>query len=609
MTLTITLQNIGGIDDLTLNFKRGKNLIIAPNAVGKSSFVRGIELLNMPSKKIAKRRYYFNFFTKSSAVKLDMEGFGSTERRFNINGNKIAVMGDTFHPESQKVNLFSLATPDNELIMSITTGRNLEDLLTQYSDVKYYSYLISVIKNRLSSLKKDLRIYLVYESDVENLRKDRSTLEQELTTAETERRTLPKINLEEIKSLKDSEERFRKLTKEVADLKNTIEAAHDIIKLDRARIRDQQNLSDRMEEEIKNFMKDHPRVEQEISHLVDRTKETRKFLQEVKEEKRETEKAIKEVRNWISLSRSMDLSKCIICGRPYSEKNAKTREDKLLVEDSHQSKRMREYEFQIDDLERRKEDLELQVHRIKNDNQLRINKARQEIRRLTREMQDKEEEIDSSQKNLELKTSELKILEKSIDDDLKSKIELVTDLDAKIQRISGKIEQVEKQISEKSDRMGQADLVQAEHEFYQVFQTHLETREKIVKMLVLENFNAQIKFVYSRLKFQDFEEIRIDNEFRLIVKRKRRGSTIDQPIESLSDSERITIALICMLAGREEYVKDYPIFCLDKVTLDYDPSRFTMFLDYLAQRGVPYILVTAAKSIEESSGQLEVEHL
>ncbi|MFW9854645.1 MAG: archaea-specific SMC-related protein [Candidatus Thorarchaeota archaeon] len=609
MTLTITLQNIGGIDELTLNFRQGKNLITAPNAIGKSSFVRGIELLNMPGSKISKRRYYFNLFTKSSSVKLDMEGYGKAERHFNIDGKKITVVGDTFHPENQKVNLFSLATPDNKLITSITTGRNLEELLTQYSDVKYYSYLISVIKNRLSNLKKDLRIYLVYESDVENLRKERSNLERELSNAEKDRKSLPKINLEEIKSLKDSEARFQELTKEVANLKNMIEAAHDIIKLDKARIRDQQKLSDRMEEEIKNFMNDHPRVEQEISHLVTRTKETRKFLQEVKQEKRETEKAIKEVRNWISLSRSMDLSKCIICGRPYSEKNAKNREDKLLVEDSHQSKRMREYEFQIDDLERRKEDLELQVHRIKNDNQLRINKAQKEIRRLNREMQEKEEEIDSSKKTLEIKSSELKILEKSIDDDLKTKIELITDLDAKIQRISGKIEQVEKQIGEKSDRMGQADLVQAEHEFYQVFQEHLESREKIVKMLVLENFNAQIKFVYSRLKFQDFEEIKIDNEFRLIVRRKRRGATIDQPIESLSDSERITIALICMLAGREEYVKDYPIFCLDKVTLDYDPSRFSMILDYLVQRGVPYILVTAAKSIEDSSGQLEVEYL
>ncbi len=64
-----------------------------------------------------------------------------------------------------------------------------------------------------------------------------------------------------------------------------------------------------------------------------------------------------------------------------------------------------------------------------------------------------------------------------------------------------------------------------------------------------------------------------------------------------------------MLAGREEYVPGYPLFVLDKVTLDYDPTRFNMILDYLTQREVPYILVTIAQSVEEGSGQLEVEYL
>jgi hypothetical protein len=64
-----------------------------------------------------------------------------------------------------------------------------------------------------------------------------------------------------------------------------------------------------------------------------------------------------------------------------------------------------------------------------------------------------------------------------------------------------------------------------------------------------------------------------------------------------------------MLAGREEYIPNYPLFVLDKVTLDYDPSRFQMILDYLTQREVPYIIVTTAQSIEESSGKLEVEYL
>jgi DNA repair exonuclease SbcCD ATPase subunit len=611
VTLRVILENIGGINQLALNFKKGKNLIKAPNATGKSSFVKGIELLNMSRDKIEKRRHYLNLFATTGQVRIERDGQQICSRTFTAqSGNKLVVEGAPYHPEGQKVNLFTLATPDNELIAAITTNRKLEGLLTQYSDVTYYSFLISTLKSKIAALKKDLRIYLMYESDIQEMEQENVSLEKELAEARIERETLPEINLEEIQSYSEIESRYHDLSKEVMTLRNKAEAAVDIIKLDKARIRDTTNQIENMEEEIKNFMIEHPSVDQEIAKITEGVKENRKYLAEVKSEKNETEKAIKEVRSWISLSQKMEgLSKCIVCGRPYTEKHAKSREDKLLVDDSHLSKRLRELEFQIDDAERRKEDLEVLIHKIKNDNQIKISKAKQELRRLQKEIGEKEREIDSSEQKYLQRESELKILEKSIDQGRADSIKMITQLDAKIQRIMGKIEQLQKQMEDKSKRIDQIDLVQSEYDFYGALQTHLEEREKIVKLSVIDNFNKQIKKVYQLMSYQDFEDIRIDQNFNLIVKRSRKGKSLDQPIESLSDSERITIALIVMLAGREEYISDYSLFVLDKVTLDYDPTRFNMILDYLTQREVPYILVTIAQSVEEGSGNLEVEYL
>ena len=608
--LNVKLYNIGGIDEIALTFKKGKNLIKAPNATGKSSFVKGIELLNMSKSDIEQRRHYLNLFKLSGQVEIQENGKFGCKRTLTVKGDKLMVEGAAFHPEGSKVNLFTLATPQNELINAITSGKRLEGLLTQYSDVKYYSFLISNIQNRLSSLKKDLRIYLMYESDIESLKIEQINLKNDLDESQIERDTLPKINLEEIQSYSEIESRYHKLSKTVLSLRNKIEQANDIIKLDKDRIIESENQIKALEEEIKNFMQEHPQVDQEIAQIVDRIKENRKFLQEVKNEKNEVEKSIKEVRNWINLRYTMkDLSKCTICGRPYTEKHAKAREDKLLVDDSHLSKRLREIEFEIDDLERRKEDTEGLIHKIKNDNEIKINKSRQELRRLQREISDKTNEIESQETECIQTEVELKLIEKSIDQERADSIKLLTQLDAKIQRIEGKIEQIEKQIREKTERMSQIELIQTEHEFYSVFLPYLQDRENTVKLGVIENFNTQIKKVYQLMSYRDFESIRIDPQFNLIVKRKRGGVTIDQPIQSLSDSERITISLIVMLAGREEYIEDYPLFVLDKVTLDYDPTRFEMILDYLTQREVPYIIVTLAQSIEEGSGRLQVEYL
>ncbi|MHA1971614.1 MAG: archaea-specific SMC-related protein [Candidatus Hodarchaeales archaeon] len=608
--LKITMENIGGISKLGLNFEKGRNLIKAPNATGKSSFVKGIELLNMSKSEVGQKRYYLNLFTTSGKVQIEQDGKKVCERLLTVKGNKLAVSGDTFHPEGSKVNLFTLATPENDLINAITSGQRLEKLLTKYSDVKYYSFLISSIQGRLSNLKKDLRIYLMYENDVQNLKSELSKLYQELDEARIERETLPEMNLEEIQSYSELETRYHKLSKEVLTIKNRIDSAHDTIKLDEDRIQDTEEQIAVMEEEIKNFMQEHPQVDKEIALIVERIRENRRFLTEVKAQKSEIEKSIKEVRNWISLKRSMkDLTKCIVCGRPYTEKHAKAREDKLLVEDSHLSKRMRELEFEIDDEERRKEDLEGLIHKIKNDNEIKISKSKQELRRLQKEINEKKKEITELKTRYKKAESELKILEKSIDQGRAESIKLITALDGKIQRIQGKIEQTEKQISDKSQRIRQVEQIQTEHEFYSVFLPYLQRKEELVKLGVIQNFNDQIKKVYQKLSYQDFEEIRIDEKFNLIVKRKKKGRSIDQPIESLSDSERITIALIVMLAGREEYIPDYPLFVLDKVTLDYDPTRFEMILDYLTERDVPYIIVTLAQGLDEATGELQVEYL
>ena len=163
-------------------------------------------------------------------------------------------------------------------ITAITTNRKLEGLLTQYSDVTYYSFLIANLKSRISTLKKDLRIYLMYESDIQEMEQENVNLEKELAEARIERETLPEINLEEIQSYSEIESRYHTLSKEVMTLRNKAEAAVDIIKLDKARIRDTTNQIENMEEEIKNFMIEHPSVDQEIARITESPFQTEKWI-------------------------------------------------------------------------------------------------------------------------------------------------------------------------------------------------------------------------------------------------------------------------------------------------------------------------------------------
>ena len=107
----------------------------------------------------------------------------------------------------------------------------------------------------------------MYESDIQEMEQESVNLERELAEARIERETLPEINLEEIQSYSEIETRYHKISKEVLTLRNKAEAAVDIIKLDKARIRDTTNQIENMEEEIKNFMIEHPSVDKEIARI------------------------------------------------------------------------------------------------------------------------------------------------------------------------------------------------------------------------------------------------------------------------------------------------------------------------------------------------------
>jgi recombinational DNA repair ATPase RecF len=84
------------------------------------------------------------------------------------------------------------------------------------------------------------------------------------------------------------------------------------------------------------------------------------------------------------------------------------------------------------------------------------------------------------------------------------------------------------------------------------------------------------------------------------------GNLIEQPMEALSDSELDTIGIILMLAGKKQFNNDFPLFVLDAVTTDYDPTRFERIINYLKEH-VPYVLVTTLAPYKDKE-EIMIKH-
>ncbi|MBS7615105.1 AAA family ATPase [Candidatus Bathyarchaeota archaeon] len=116
-------------------------------------------------------------------------------------------------------------------------------------------------------------------------------------------------------------------------------------------------------------------------------------------------------------------------------------------------------------------------------------------------------------------------------------------------------------------------------------------------------FNRNINRAFKELMLKGFENIFLDQDFRLNIIRE---NGVHQPIETLSASEKLTVSLMLMLAAKETFLPDFPFFVLDELTLSYDAARFRQILNYV-QRRVPYIVVTALTSEEKGEPTVTYE--
>ena len=105
-------------------------------------------------------------------------------------------------------------------------------------------------------------------------------------------------------------------------------------------------------------------------------------------------------------------------------------------------------------------------------------------------------------------------------------------------------------------------------------------------------FNMNITRAFEQLDLEGFGNIFLDQDFALHLVRE---DGLQQPVETLSASERLTISLILMLAAKETFLPDFPFFIVDELTLSYDPQRFRHIMNYIQQH-VPYVIVTTLAS-------------
>jgi len=228
--------------------------------------------------------------------------------------------------------------------------------------------------------------------------------------------------------------------------------------------------------------------------------------------------------------------------------------------------------------ERIKKEIETQtrlVEKLKRDLQVLRDSLRKETEMGPHGVEDLQRQLEDLNKMIILKEEEIQRAERFPSDDPEYPGRLVVDVRSEILR---KIEWLEKVTG-----------------YFQ---------EKYMRRMTSarRRFNSNVTRAFRELGLKGFGNVFLDQDFMLHVMRE---GGIRQPVETLSASEKLTISLILMLAAKETFLPDFPLFIVDELTLSYDPDRFWRIMNYIKRR-VPYLIVTSLTS--SLTGNPEVIH-
>jgi len=605
MSLALEIENVAGFIGKK-HFKGlepGLNRVRAPNALGKTSLIKALELLAFSERELSGKGHYSNLYVGSEEpIVVKLLGAISHERRFRRIGTEDLHLTEgesLLGYDGARVLRACFATPGNQLIEDVLQGKPIRDYVRTFAGSENYDkikFALNDISDNISAKLQHYRDALVRLEEMEKLKTE---TEKEL---EEQRRKLAKMPVIDDKAIfedyglynKKSQE-LRNKTAEIADVRSFIAELED-------NIRELEDEIKGLEDRVELIKRHHPRMETRLNEIAEVLPKKEDELKKIRVQKAKAEEKLANAqRNELNLKRYGE-DVCYACGKKMTRAELVAWLTKVRSE--------------IDDLNKAEKTLNRELEDI-GEERVRLERDLEELGRAQKELFQKQKSLANRDSD---RRERLKVL-KTLDDEHKDLMKEIAELSTseamykefeRRQELLTLIQQREADITrlkERVDKLKKETLgveeYQNKHEFVKELVNYLEARKNKREEEIRATFNMQVNALYKKLGFVDFEDIEIGPDFRISVTRKKAGKIVEGfPLDALAASERITIAIALLLATKQSYVKDFPFFVLDELITSYDPARFEAIKDYLRQ-SKDYVIVTELSS---QAKEVEVIH-
>jgi len=636
-TISVELQNIGGIKHAKTDLPPGVTVLSGRNATNRTSFLQGImAAMGNNADQISLKS---DTDEGQATIRLGDDTYTRTLERTDTT---TVMSGDPFTDEAELLDLYAFLLKENPVRQTIERDSDLHEVLMRPIDTDEVEAELQRLREEKQAIEADLEQLDDYKQRLPKLEEQRTTLKdklEDLQTTETklqERKEALEAQFDETAS-DGKPERVQELEEELTALRTKVN------NLER-KLEQQQNLHEAAIEDLEAIDKPdtgkaelrakRDRLESELEHLTNQITTIRSQRQEITSGMeaartlQDSTATIKQAVGQLDIdlelpdgpltatqsAESGDLTdtlvegeqiRCLACGSQvttdtveavidqYREINTAFRDQIKALESDQQQVRsqLKEVESQLDQWERADERL-TEAEQQKERTEAQIETYEERLEEAKEKVADLKADLEAAREDAATEPDEeLRAEHAAVEDDLIDSEVAIRQAEAELDDIESKIEEFETELESEDMLRDQRDELVDEIE---TLQSHVEDTEREL----VEEFNQTIDTVLELLGYANIERIWIERKrkdvkvgrrteeqtaFELNIVREGDSGVYADDLQHLSESERSVTGLVVALTGYivHDVADVCPVMLFDSVEM-IDSTRIAKLVEYFA---------------------------
>ncbi|QSG10962.1 archaea-specific SMC-related protein [Halapricum desulfuricans] len=606
---TVSVRNIGGIDETTVDLHPRVNVLAGRNATNRTSFLQAIMAVT-GSQDVSMKGD-----AEQAEVTLTI-GDSTYRRRLARRNETVTFDGEPYLDDPELADLFAFLLESNEARRAVTTGQNLRDLIMRPVDLEEIRSEISRLESEKDEIDEEIEAIEQRKQSLPELESEREQLRAEIEATRTALADKEaeidaadadvQAQRQEQQQLEAKLDELRQTRADLEDVRYDLETERESIetlKQDRETLRTELDALpeapkediERLESEIDRLRERRRRLDSEINSL----QSTVRFNEEMLEgERTDVYEAMTDDSGHTTDELLGDDVVCWTCGSDVPREQIEGTLDDLR--DLRQAKldAKQEISDELDDLKADRDALEEQRAR-REEYQQRLTETEDELAQReerVEQLKDRRSELESAVKALENE------VESSDSDQFGDVLELhqeANELEYKLGRLETDLEDVESEIDTIESRLDEQSQLEEERDRISEELTDLRTRVETIEEEAIEAFNSHMGAILDTLDYDNLERIwleRVQREVREgrrkaiktffelhVVRSTSSGVTYEDTVDHLSESEREVTGLVFALAGYlvHDVYEEVPFMLLDSLEA-IDSERIADLVDHFS---------------------------